>query len=235
MLSACSVRAQIETRIPSAFAVYKRPELKFLATGISQIDLLTGGVPVSALSEICGPGKTSVLTSLLSSATHQEHFCALVDAKDSFDPASAEAVGVDLSRLLWVRCGKSRQDLPPLEQAFKSADLLLQSGGFGIVAVDLSGFSERLLNKIQPATWFRFAHVVEKRETALVFIAQQPQATSCAGLVLNLKTKSPVWRDNLLTNLDVEVEVLRTLNKKPPNKKLPQSIGPAVSLKPQWT
>src|SRR6185312_15580002 len=164
-----------------------------------------------------------------------EHFCALVDAKDSFDPASAEAVGVDLSRLLWVRCGKSRQDLPPLEQAFKSADLLLQSGGFGIVAVDLSGFSERLLNKIQPATWFRFAHVVEKRETALVFIAQQPQATSCAGLVLNLKTKSPVWRDNLLTNLDVEVEVLRTLNKKPPNKKLPQSIGPAVSLKPQWT
>ncbi len=32
--------------------------------------------------------------------------CALVDASDSFDPKSAEAAGVELRRLLWVRCSK---------------------------------------------------------------------------------------------------------------------------------
>lgn len=229
MVSACAVRAQIEAHIPSAFAVYSRPEPKNLSTGISQIDQLTNGVPVSALSELCGVGKTSVLLSLLAKATQKEHYCALVDAKDSFDPASAQSAGVDLSRLLWVRCGKKKQDLPPLEQAFKSADLLIQSGGFGIIAVDLSDFSERLLNKIQPATWFRFAHVVEKQPTALVFVEQRPHATSCAGLVVNLKPKLPAWRGGLFASLDVELEVVRTLN-----KKSPQSVRPGLSLKTQW-
>ncbi len=229
MSSACAIRAQIETRIPSAFAVYRRPEFRNLATGISTIDELIDGIPVSALSEICGVGKTSVLLSLFAQATREERYCALVDAKDSFDPASAQAVGVDLSRLLWVRCGKSKQVLPPLEQAFRVADLLIQGGGFGIVAVDLSDFSERLLNKIQPAIWFRFAHVVEKHETALVFLEPQPNATSCAGLVLNLRTKSEAWEGKLLTNLDLEVEVVRTRE-----KKMPHSVRPEISLHTQW-
>ena len=230
MLSASAVRLQVETRIPSAFSLYKRPELRTIPTGIFAIDELTNGVPVSALSEICGVGKTSVLLSLLAQATQREHYCALVDAKDSFDPASARAIGVYLSRLLWIRCGKSKQELPPLEQAFRAADLLIQGGGFGIVAVDLSNFSERLLNKIQPATWFRFAHVAEKQDTALVFLEPRPFATSCAGLVLNLRSKSQIWCGKLLTNLDIEVEVVRTRD-----KKSSQSVRPELSLKTQWT
>jgi len=229
MLSACAIRSQIETRIPSAFSVYQRPESKTIETGISGIDQLTRGIPVRALSEICGTGKTSVLLSLLAKTTQQEHYCALVDAKDSFDPVSAQNLGVDLTRLLWVRCGKSKQELPPLEQAFRAADLLIQGGGFGVVAVDLSNFSEQLLNKIQPATWFRFAHVIEKHETALVFLEPRPSATSCAGLVLNLNRKSETWEGNLLANLALEVEVVRTRD-----KKCPQSVRPEVSLKTQW-
>jgi len=226
---ACAIRAQVEAHIPSAFAVYRRPEFKSIQTGISEIDQLTSGIPISALSEICGVGKTSVLLSLLAYATRQEHYCALVDAKDSFDTASAQNIGVDLTHLLWVRCGKSKQELPPLEQAFRVADLLIQGGGFGVVAVDLSNFSERLLNKIQPATWFRFAHVVEKHKTALVFIEPRPYATSCAGLVLNLTRKSETWQGNLLENLTLEVEVVRTRDKKSPH-----SVRPEVSLQAQW-
>ncbi len=229
MSSAYAIRSQIETRIPSAFAVYKRPEFKSFPTGIPEIDRLTNGIPVSTLSEICGDGKTSVLLSLLARATQQKHYCALVDAKDSFDPESAQNIGVDLAHLLWVRCGKSKKELPPLEQAFRVADLLIQGGGFNIVAVDLSNFSERLLNKIQPATWFRFAHVIEKHETALVFLEPRPYATSCAGLVLNLRKKLETWKGNLLTNLSLEIEVIRTRN-----KKFPQSVRPEISLRSQW-
>ena len=108
MISVSLVRAQIETRMPSAFALYKRPERMAIPTGISSIDELTGGIPMHALTEICGTGKTSVLLSLLARASH-DHYCALVDAGDAFDPITAESAGVDLSRLLWVRCGKTKQ------------------------------------------------------------------------------------------------------------------------------
>src|SRR6266851_2531816 len=103
MMSACSLRAQIETRIPSAFAKRTRPKCRAILTRILDADSLTGGIPMSALTEICGIGKTSVLVSLLAHVSH-EHYCALVDANDNFDPITAEAAGTDLSRLLWVRC-----------------------------------------------------------------------------------------------------------------------------------
>jgi hypothetical protein len=40
----------------------------------------------------------------------RDEICALVDATDAFDPQSAANVGVDLARLLWVRCGKKSGD-----------------------------------------------------------------------------------------------------------------------------
>src|SRR5215470_6820452 len=178
MSSATALRASIEAQIPSAFAMYRRPEQKTILTGISQIDSVTAGIPVSALTEICGSslassGKTSVLMSLLAQAT-QKHFCALVDSSDSFDPVSAQAMGVNFSRLLWVRCGKNKSRLKPMEQAFKTTDMLLQSGGFGLIAVDLSSLAERLVRKVPLTTWFRFSRVVEKQRAALVFLSQKP-------------------------------------------------------------
>ena len=233
MNPAATLRASIEAHIPSAFAVYRRPEQKTISTGIPQIDNLTGGIPVSALTEICGSslassGKTSVLISLLAQAT-QKHFCALVDAADSFDPASAQAAGVNFSRLLWVRCGKNKTRLKPLEQAFKTTDMLLQSGGFGLIVADLASLPERLVRKVPLTTWFRFSRVVEKQRTALVVIEQQPHATSCAGLVLRLKAKPAIWSGKLLQRFNLEAEILRTREKKPA-----QPSNPNFSLPSQW-
>ena len=233
MSSAASLRASIEAQIPSAFAVYRRPEQKTIPTGIPPIDDVTAGIPVSALTEICGSslassGKTSVLMSLLAQAT-QEHFCALVDSGDSFDPASAQAAGVNFSRMLWVRCGKNKSKLKPMEQAFKTTDMLLQSGGFGLIVVDLSSLHERLVRKVPLTTWFRFSRVVEKQRAALVFIEQKPHATSCAGLVLNLKAKPAMLSGNLLTQFNLEAEVVRMRE-----KKLSHSAKPNFSVKAQW-
>jgi hypothetical protein len=233
MASAIALRASIEAQIPSAFAVHRRPEQRTILTGIPQIDSVTGGIPANALAEICGSslassGKTTVLISLLAHAT-QEHFCALVDAEDSFDPASAQAAGTNFSRLLWVRCGKNQPRLKPMEQAFKSADMLLQSGGFGLIVVDLGSLPERLVRKVPLTTWFRFSRVVEKQRAALVFLAQQPHATSCAGLVLNLKAQPAVWSGKLLTQFNLEAEVLRARE-----KKHSQSVKPGFSAQAQW-
>jgi len=220
MSSAVLLRSTIEARFPAAFAVRASRELICIPTGITAMDGLTGGIPLHCLTEICGSqvassGKTSVLLALLAQVTQQGKFCALVDAQDSFDPGTAAAAGVSLPHLLWVRCGKTRQKLRPLEQAFKVADMLLQSSGFGVIAVDLSGMAEKLVRKIPLSTWFRFSRVVEQQPAALVFLEQEPHATSCAGLVLRVMSEPATLSGKLLTKFHLRVEVMRTRERKP--------------------
>src|SRR5438128_10317205 len=111
-----ALRAQLESalggRWPSPFTFRERPRTETVSSGIAPIDLLTGagGLPRGALTEIFGPdssGRTSLLLSLLAQMTAREEACALVDSTDAFDPLSAEAAGVDLRRLLWVRCARA--------------------------------------------------------------------------------------------------------------------------------
>jgi len=222
-MQAALLKAQIEQTLPAAFTVYQRQDRGSIPTGIPQIDDAVQGAPLHALTEICGSnlvssGKTAVLASLLAQAT-RDHFCALVDATDNFDPASAQASGVALPRLLWVRCGKTRAEtrakLPPLEQAFKVADILLQSSGFRLIAVDLSGIPERVVRKVPLSTWFRFSRVIERQPAALVFLAQEPHATSCAGLVLRVAAEPPVLTGNLFTGRNLNFEIVRSFGKKP--------------------
>jgi len=213
------LKAQIEQTIPAAFTFYSRQDRGSIPTGFPQIDDVVRGVPLHALTEICGSnlsssGKISVLHSLLAQAT-RDHFCALVDATDAFDPSSGQTAGIDFSRLLWVRCGKSRVKLPPLEQAFKVADILLQSSGFGLIAVDLSGISDRIVRKIPLTTWFRFSRVIERQPAALVFVAQEPHATSYAGLVLRVTSDPPVLSGNLFAERNLNIEIVRDRSKKP--------------------
>jgi len=230
------LKAQIEQTLPAAFTVYRRKneDRGSISTGIAQIDNAVRGIPLHALTEICGSnlassGKTSVLVSLLAQAT-RDRFCALVDASDCFDPASGQAAGIALPRLLWVRCGKSRVKLPPLEQAFKVADILLQSIGFGLIAVDLSDIPERIVRKVPLSSWFRFSRVIERQPAALVFIEQEPHATSCAGLVLRVNSNpAAVFTGNLFAQSNLNVEVVRGHKKKPV-----RSERRSFSLQTQW-
>src|SRR6202050_41905 len=113
------------------FNVY-RPEVS--PTGQAEVDAAVGGLPEGCLTEVYGPassGRTSLMLAALAQSTGRENVCALVDANDAFDPASAAAAGVRLERLLWVRCGGNA------EHALKAADLLVQGGGFGVGGMDL--------------------------------------------------------------------------------------------------
>ncbi len=115
MPSASHLRAQIEAtlaeRIPSALTPLARLPYPVAPTGIPEIDLLLhGGFPVGALSEVVGPecsGRTSLALAFVGSMTQAGKVCAWVDVSDTLHPESAAAIGVDLSRLLWVRCGSS--------------------------------------------------------------------------------------------------------------------------------
>ena len=172
------------------FRWLERPAPDLLPTGIAELDAVTGGFPRGALTGIYGPassGRTSLLLSLLAEATRRQEFCALVDATDSFDPASAHAAGVDLSRLLWIRCAGNA------EHALKATDLLVASGGFGLVAMDLGDVAPQTARRISLASWFRLRRVVEHTPTVLVALEREPNAKTCASLALDLRGVRIHW------------------------------------------
>jgi len=216
---ASNLRAYLESSLgehhASTLLLRERDAPHTVPTGIAALDRLTGGLPRGALSEVTGPpssGRTGVMLSTLAAATRRQEVCALIDAGDSFDPASAATTGVDLERLLWVRCtqpaGERKRDLPAaksrqsafafghaLEQVLKVTDLLLQSGGFGMVVLDLGDISVDSARRVPLTSWFRFRRAVEPTATVLLLIEQEPHARTCASLVLRLQPEALVASD----------------------------------------
>ena len=125
MTSALALRSQIEAaladRIPSALTPAPRTLRPMMPTGISAVDeVLQGGLPVGALTEMVGAecsGRTALALAFVAQVTRAEKVCAWVDVSDALSPESAAACGVDLARLLWVRCGVVRSgSVQPLSQ-----------------------------------------------------------------------------------------------------------------------
>ena len=175
----------------SPFNYRDRNVFEIVSTGIPEIDAAVGGLPRGAMTEICGPpcsGRTSLLLSALAARTVEGEACALVDAQDSFDPWQASAAGVALQQLLWVRCQNA-------DQALRATDLLIQSGGFGLVAVDLSDIAPKIVRYVPLNAWFRFRRAVEDTPTILMVAEQEANAKTCASLVLRLKAQPVEWKE----------------------------------------
>lgn len=314
-------------------------------SGVAELDAaLGGGFPRGSLVELCGPatsGRTGLAFSLLAQATSRQEACAFVDVSDSLDPVSLAAAGVDLPRLLWVRCGEisgkksaaessffdspqekehtqkfleqtgakkiqghfwthprdqirgvekaipsllhvkpesgesarihvvkkffekkqtdKKQELPRrdtfsrptnlpgrkffptagtrgrmapakpwkrLEQALKTTDLLLHSGGWGVIVVDLADISWVDARRINLSVWFRFRRELESTKTILLLLGEESCAKSCASLVLRCERREESWsraaRDaasgaSILQGFSVQGEVMRSRSQSQPS------------------
>jgi hypothetical protein len=164
-------------------------------------------VPQGEVVEIVGrlsSGRTSLLTSWLTTATTRGDVAALVDADDVFDPGSAARAGVDGRRLLWVRCGGRRR------LALRAADLLLRCPGFALVALDLGESGPRL----SFAVAFRLRLAARRSGTALIILAGRRVAGPGASLALltercGLAWSGPPAAPTRLARLDTALRVLR--------------------------
>src|SRR6266403_550112 len=94
----------------------RRSVVELQPSGVRELDaVLGGGFPRGSLVELCGPassGRTSLAFSLLAKSTERQEACAFVDVSDSLDPLSLAAAGVELPRLLWIRCGDTEGHRP---------------------------------------------------------------------------------------------------------------------------
>jgi recombination protein RecA len=331
MASSSTIRVQVESalahKFPSALTPPARMVRPVAPTGIGPLDeLVQGGFPIGAMTELVGEvcsGRMSLALSFLGQVTAAEKVCAWIDASNTFNPTAASAAGVDLRRLLWVRCavsetvseqetrkfilpsecfipkpvlkglhggghgthprnevkglsaavGKFLSDetvrarcaepiskprptpqtfepnLKPtstnvrtpkrgraydaVEQALRSADLLIQTGGFSAIVIDFGEIASDVVSRIDLSTWHRYRVAAEQTQSSIVLLSQYACAKSSSELQLRL---SPLEDTNeertVFTGLSAHVEVLRqrftqTASNVVAMRKPPQSVREA--------
>jgi hypothetical protein len=162
-----------------------------LATGIHELDGIIEGCPRGRITEVTGSvssGRTTLLHAVLAECTRIGEVCAVVDTSGSFDPQSAAAAGVQLSHLLLICCGGNA------DHALRAADLLLHSGGFGVVALDLCDVPDRELRRIPISCWYRFRRAIENTPTVLLLLERAPLAKACASLLLEMNREQASFK-----------------------------------------
>lgn len=338
MHSASAVRIQIEAtlarRIPSALTPATKAIRPVASTGIDMLDdLLHGGLPIGAVSEFIGPecsGRTSVALSMLARLTQSAKICAWIDAGDAFDPLSAAAAGLDLERLLWVRCGVTTGNashrgnsfavppnylIPPvarkglhgggfgphprtevnglstaieglfqpeipesprlnprcaepqlrrrpsqhtaeplsiapcarpfvkasgrpwsrIEQALRTADLLLQGGGFSAIVLDLGSLSPEFVSRVPLATWYRYRAAAERTQSSIVLLTQYACAKSSAELVLEFQLPQPIGDERtIFTGIQPHVQLARQRFVQTPANVVPLRKPPQSARVVSW-
>ena len=143
MKPAAALRLHVEStlaaRVPNPFQYHARQSFVETVTAAFLLWIFSreDSLEVELVTEIYGPpcsGKTSVLISALAARTAAtSEVCALVDARDAVRVThSAEGGRCEIeATALQVRCRN-------VDQALRAADLLIQGGGFGLIALDLS-------------------------------------------------------------------------------------------------
>jgi hypothetical protein len=80
-----------------------------------------------------------------------------------------------------------------VDQALRSTDLLIQGGGFGLIALDFGDTPANVVRYVPLQVWFRFRRAVESTPTILVVLEQESNAKTCASLVLQLRMQQAQW------------------------------------------
>ena len=190
-----------------------------LAGRAGRQDNAAGGLPRGQVSEVVGPsssGRTSVAWAALAAATRRGESVAIIDTFDRFDPPTAHACGIDLSRLLWVRgqaISKTSGAIDPawlpgvravngpgtfvervIDRAIKALNLVVQSRVCTLVVIDLIDVPANALRRLPAATWFRIERAIEGSDTAVLILAASLVARSTGGRSVALGVdKSVRW------------------------------------------
>ena len=174
-----SVAAKVRSGAELLRHVVNSDRLASIPTTLGALDtLLGGGLPRGKVVELVSrraAGRFSIVLSALVAGTTMGEAVALIDLGDHFDPQLAEANGVDLRRLLWVRPRT-------VKEAVMSAEMITATG-FQLVIVDM-GLHPVRGRRVPEAAWVRLARTAETSGTAmLVSSPYSLTGTACAAVV----------------------------------------------------
>jgi hypothetical protein len=121
-----------------------------------------------------------------------------------------------------------------LDQALRATDLLLNTGGFRAIVLDMGDVAPEQARRVPLATWYRFRLQAEKSRTLFLLMTRVPCANSCAAVSLQCEQGEIEWQqaaDNgprLLTGMHYRINVERRRSVDPSHKK------PAASATVSW-
>jgi len=189
-----NLRATLEASIASKLtsgselvrAVARQRRDEILPTTIPPLDaLLGGGLARGKMTEIAGRGtRFSIVIATLAAATSVGEAAALIDASDSFDPQLAEAAGVDLRRLLWVRPQTMKETVTAAE--------MTGATGFQLVIIDI-GARRPPGRRVPDAAWVRLARVAESHGATILVSAPYALTGTTSEAMILAHAPRPRW------------------------------------------
>ncbi|MBV8360827.1 MAG: hypothetical protein JO189_23270 [Deltaproteobacteria bacterium] len=168
---------------------------RHLSSGVVVLDhLLGGGLVPGRITEIVarGHGWMNIAAAFVASVTRRGEAAAWIDPSNAFGPASMAMAGIDLERVLWVAADDVSisttlqyefTSSPPARgrwTAYQAAELVLNTGGFSLVVVDVSGRNYPLAQSAA----LRLAHQAERSGTAVIVAIPQRTGGTFAALYL---------------------------------------------------
>lgn len=197
--------------VPVARAPGGRTRPTVVSTGIAPLDhALHGGLPRGRISELTGArssGRMAVTLHLLAHASAAGEPVALIDVADALEPEDLSPD--ERARLLWVRP-------PDLHAALRCADLILDGGGFALVALYLVGGapSKVLARGVPASAWARLAQRAGSANAALLVVTDgdprlRPGAFAAVGLAVQRRRALWVGGAPLLDGVEAEIMVRR--------------------------
>ncbi|GAC1652312.1 MAG: hypothetical protein NVS9B15_12840 [Acidobacteriaceae bacterium] len=97
-----------------------------------------------------------------------------------------------------------------IEQALRTADLLLQGGGFSAIVLDMGSLSPEFVSRVPLATWYRYRGAAERTQSCIVLLTQYACAKSSAELVLEFQSCRPIKDEQtIFTGIQTDVQIAR--------------------------
>jgi len=88
----------------------------------------------------------------------------------------------------------SKEIWTSLDRALRATDLLLNTGGFRIIVLDMGDVRPEQARRVPLATWYRYRLQAEKTQALFLVTTQTECAKSCASVVLRCKEAQERWQ-----------------------------------------
>lgn len=169
-------------------------------------------MPWGGLIQLSGEGLCSAALTWVLDAQAKCEPVAWVGSSESvpFAPDLARA-GVDLAKLLWVQPGVGCESLSSLQACLRATELLLRSGAFGCVVVDLHELGEGARNAAwlrKPSWQSRVAALARKHQSAVLLL----QSHSALGALVRTRIGYRQGRGHVLRHKSTQAVAAHVLD-----------------------
>jgi recombination protein RecA len=127
-----------------------------------------------------------------------------------------------------------------LDRALRSADLLLQGGGFRAIVFDLGSTPAEIAWRVPMATWFRFRAACERSRVSFLLLTQHPCARSSAELVVRMQPGQLMHKGAVMTGIAYRAALDRQRQHRPESnvvsirKEVQRDTSAAWSARAAW-